>query len=73
MFLTRMGENSKMFITGDVTQIDLPHRRESGLVHALGLLKSIEEIGTMTFTAEDVVRAPLVKKIVRAYENEKQE
>jgi phosphate starvation-inducible protein PhoH and related proteins len=73
MFLTRMGENAKVFITGDTTQIDLPRRVTSGLVHALGLLDSVSEIGKMTLTAEDVVRNPLVRKIVKAYENEEQE
>ena len=71
MFLTRMGENAKVFITGDITQIDLPRRTESGLVHALELLKSIPEIATMKLTADDVIRSPLVKKIVKAYEDEK--
>jgi phosphate starvation-inducible PhoH-like protein len=73
MFLTRMGENSKVFITGDTTQIDLPHRVTSGLVHALTLLDPVNEIGKMMLTAEDVVRNPLVRKIVKAYENEEQE
>ncbi len=71
MFLTRMGENSKMFITGDTSQVDLPHKTTSGLVHALSVLYKIEDIGFMELTAEDVVRNRLVKKIVRAYENEK--
>ncbi len=73
MFLTRMGENAKVFITGDTTQTDLPRRVTSGLVHALRLLESVSEIGKMTLTAEDVVRNPLVRKIVKAYENEEQE
>ena len=72
MFLTRMGENSKMFITGDVTQTDLPHKTPSGLMHSISILYKIEEIGFMELTAEDVVRNRLVKKIVRAYENEEQ-
>ncbi len=70
MFLTRMGERSKMFITGDVTQIDLPRKIRSGLTHALELLSSVEEIGMMRMTESDVVRNPLVRKIVKAYENE---
>lgn len=70
MFLTRMGEGTKVFITGDITQIDLPKRFQSGLVHATNLLSSIKEIGMNRLTAEDVVRNPLVKKIVKAYENE---
>ena len=73
MFLTRMGENSKVFITGDTTQIDLPKKIPSGLIDAIHLLHKIEDIGFMELTADDVVRNPLVKKIVRAYENEKEE
>ena len=72
MFLTRMGENSKVFITGDITQIDLPKKIPSGLLHATGLLQGIQGIGMIRLTAEDVVRNPLVKKIVKAYENEKE-
>jgi len=73
MFLTRMGENAKVFITGDTSQIDLPRRVSSGLVHALKLLDPVNEIGKMILTAEDVVRNPLVRKIVKAYENEENE
>lgn len=73
MFLTRMGENSKVFVTGDPTQIDLPKKTSSGLVHSISILYKIEDIGFMELTADDVVRNRLVKKIVRAYENEKQE
>mgnify|MGYP004594849773 FL=1 len=73
MFLTRTGENSKVFITGDVTQIDLPKRISSGLVQALEILKNIEEISMVELDGEDVVRSPLVKKIVQAYENDKSE
>jgi phosphate starvation-inducible protein PhoH and related proteins len=73
MFLTRMGENAKVFITGDITQTDLPRHVASGLVHALKLLDPVNEIGKMMLTAEDVVRNPLVRKIVKAYENEEQE
>jgi len=72
MFLTRLGENSKMFITGDTTQVDLPHKTPSGLMHSISILYKIEDIGFMELTADDVVRNRLVKKIVRAYENEKQ-
>ena len=71
MFLTRIGENSKIFITGDITQIDLPRNTDSGLAHAIRLLSPIDEIGKMTFAAEDVVRSSLVKRIVKAYEYEK--
>ena len=70
MFLTRMGKNSKVFITGDITQTDLTKKTLSGLAQALSLLDNIEGIGMIYLTAEDVVRNPLVKKIVRAYENE---
>ena len=70
MFLTRMGENSKVFITGDPTQIDLPKKTQSGLVHSMEILYKIEDIGFMQLTSDDVVRNRLVKKIVRAYENE---
>ncbi|MBO5138000.1 MAG: PhoH family protein [Spirochaetaceae bacterium] len=70
MFLTRMGEGSKVFVTGDITQIDLPSRIPSGLVHAVRILGSISDIGTVAFDSTDVVRNPLVKKIIQAYENE---
>ncbi|WP_027727783.1 PhoH family protein [Treponema sp. C6A8] len=72
MFLTRMGDNSKVFVTGDPTQIDLPHKTPSGLMHSIQILYKIEDIGFMELTAEDVVRNYLVKQIVKAYENEKQ-
>ena len=70
MFLTRMGDGSKMVITADVTQIDLPEGKKSGLKHAISILKNIEGIETVTLTAKDVVRHPLVMEIVRAYERE---
>lgn len=70
MFLTRMGENSKVFITGDVTQVDLPKRYTSGLVHALKILRGIPEISIVELDGSDVVRSSLVRKIVEAYENE---
>lgn len=70
MFLTRMGENSKVFVTGDETQVDLPKKVSSGLKHAVSLLEGIEEIAVNRLGAEDVVRNPLVQKIVKAYENE---
>ncbi len=73
MFLTRMGEGAKVFITGDVTQIDLPKKIPSGLIQAVRILSSINEIGIMELTSEDVVRHPLVKKIVKAYERESNE
>ncbi len=71
MFLTRLGEGSKAIITGDITQIDLPGRNVSGLVHAAEILTSIEGIHFTYFTSRDVVRNPLVRKIVDAYEREK--
>ena len=70
MFLTRMGENAKVFITGDITQIDLPKRQESGLLHALRILDGIGEIGMVRLDGSDVVRSSLVRKIVQAYEKE---
>lgn len=68
MFLTRLGENSKMIITGDPTQVDLPRGEKSGLVEALHLLSDVEGIHTTRFTDKDVVRHALVARIVRAYE-----
>ena len=70
MFLTRIGFGSKAVVTGDVTQVDLPHDKVSGLRHAMHLLENIKGIGVTLFDADDVVRHPLVKKIVIAYENE---
>lgn len=69
MFLTRMGINSKLCITGDITQIDLPMPNESGLLHIKHLLKGIKGIKFVELTEEDIVRHPLVKEIVKAYEN----
>jgi hypothetical protein len=68
MFLTRLGFNSKMVITGDVTQIDLPDPRKSGLIEAVKVLKNIKDIGINYFTEKDVVRHKLVQDIVKAYE-----
>jgi phosphate starvation-inducible PhoH-like protein len=68
MFLTRLGENSRMIVTGDPSQIDLPPGQVSGLVEATQLLKNVEGIGIATFGAEDVVRHELVAKIVAAYD-----
>ena len=68
MFLTRMGMGSKMIITGDVTQIDLPAGKRSGLVEALEVLKGVDDIGIVTLTHRDVVRHELVQAIVKAYE-----
>ncbi len=69
MFLTRIGFGSKAVVTGDITQIDLPNNTHSGLVHAVGILKDVEGIATCRFTHRDVVRHPLVKRIVLAYDN----
>ena len=71
MFLTRLGFNSKMIVTGDVTQIDLPKGVPSGLKHALSVLEPVPDIAKIYFTREDIVRHPLVGKIVDAYEQEK--
>jgi phosphate starvation-inducible PhoH-like protein len=68
MFLTRLGENSKMIVTGDPSQIDLPPGQVSGLVEATGLLRGVEGIAQVRFTAADVVRHPLVGRIVEAYD-----
>ena len=71
MFLTRLGEGSKMVITGDPSQTDLPVRVDSGLVHAIRILENVPEVAVVTLEMRDVVRNPLVKKIVQAYEQEK--
>jgi phosphate starvation-inducible PhoH-like protein len=68
MFVTRMGFNAKMVITGDITQIDLPNARRSGLLEAIDVLKPVEGIFFNFFTEEDVVRHHLVQRIVRAYD-----
>jgi len=68
MFLTRLGFNSKMVVTGDVTQVDLPEGKRSGLVDAVKILKNINGITTVKFTEKDVVRHRLVQDIIKAYE-----
>jgi phosphate starvation-inducible PhoH-like protein len=68
MFLTRMGNNSKIIVTGDVTQVDLPHHARSGLIDAIRRLRGIEGIGLVHLSEKDIVRHPLVQQIVRAYE-----
>ena len=68
MFVTRLGFNSKAVITGDITQIDLPNARKSGLVEAAEILKSVEGVSFNYFTEEDVVRHHLVQRIIRAYD-----
>jgi len=70
MFLTRLGMNGKMIITGDVTQIDLPRSTPSGLVHALRVLKNVEGIGKVEFSKKDIVRHRLVQRIVEAYQRD---
>jgi len=68
MFLTRLGENSRMIVTGDPSQVDLPPGQTSGLADAVRLLSSIEGVGHVAFTAQDVVRHDLVARIVEAYD-----
>ena len=68
MFLTRMGRGTKMIITGDMTQIDLPHSQKSGLIEALHILSDVEGIGIVTLTQKDIVRHKLVTRIVDAYD-----
>ena len=70
MFLTRLGDGSKMVVTGDLTQTDLPDGKTSGLKQAVAILKGVEDIAVCKLTERDVVRHPLVMKIVRAYEHE---
>jgi phosphate starvation-inducible PhoH-like protein len=70
MFLTRIGFGSKAVVTGDITQVDLPREKTSGLRHALKVLSDIEGIGVTQFHKGDIVRHPLVKKIVHAYEED---
>lgn len=69
MFLTRLGENGRMVVTGDPSQIDLPKGQQSGLVEALRLLRKVKGVEVVTFKAEDVVRHPLVQRIVEAYDS----
>ena len=71
MFLTRLGFNSKMIITGDITQIDLPSNQGSGLVEATNILKKIKGIDIVHFIQDDVMRHPLVSKIIERYEENK--
>ena len=68
MFLTRIGFDSKAVITGDSTQVDLPDKQHSGLIDAKKILKQVEGIEFCSFSKEDVVRHPLVQKIIHAYE-----
>jgi len=68
MFLTRFGEGSKVIVTGDVTQIDLPSDKRSGLIHAANVLKGVEGLKVINLTHKDVVRHEMVQKIILAYE-----
>ena len=68
MFLTRIGENSKLVVNGDPSQIDLPNKNQSGLIEAQNILKGIKEIGVIIFDHQDVIKHPLVTKIVEAYQ-----
>jgi len=69
MFLTRLGDGARMIITGDITQIDLPRRRDSGMVHALDVLEGVGQVGVSRLTSADVVRHPLVAEIIEAYQS----
>lgn len=73
MFLTRLGENSTAIITGDITQIDLPNRKTSGLVHASKILKGVKGIGFVEFRSTDVVRSRIVQRIIDAYDKEERQ
>jgi len=68
MVLTRLGEGARMAVTGDPTQIDLVNPTDSGLAHAVSLLEGVKGVGVNRFTVEDVVRHPMVERIVRAYD-----
>jgi len=70
MFLTRIGEGARAVVTGDITQVDLPRRGDSGLLHAVSVLSAVEGLHFAYLHTADVVRNPLVKKIIQAYENE---
>ena len=70
MVLTRLGEGSRMAVTGDPTQVDLPNRADSGLAHAVSILDGVKGVAVARFKAEDVVRHPLVERIVRAYDGD---
>ena len=68
MFLTRMGSNAKFIVTGDASQVDLPRKEDSGLLKGISMLEGIKGIATIRFTNEDIVRHPLVTKIVKAFD-----
>ena len=71
MFLTRMGHGSKIIVTGDITQVDLPRQTRSGLIDAVHRLRDVDMIGIVYLSELDIVRHPLVQKIVAAYEDDK--
>lgn len=71
MFLTRMGPNAKFIVTGDASQVDLPHKEDSGLLKGISLLKDIKGVSTICFSNEDIVRHPLVSRIVKAFEEQR--
>ena len=73
MFLTRLGKDSQMVITGDLSQIDLPEQNKSGLLDAINVTKKLKEIEHINFSEKDVVRHPLVTKIVKSYNERKQD
>ncbi|HDP80436.1 MAG TPA: PhoH family protein, partial [Spirochaetes bacterium] len=70
MFLTRMGNSSKIVVSGDATQIDIEKPKKSGLLHAMKILKEVDEISIIHFGKEDICRHPVVEKIVAAYEKD---
>lgn len=70
MFLTRMGRSAKFIVTGDVTQIDLPRKSDSGLVRVMDMLRRVKGIGIVEFDSRDIIRHPLVKEIVKAFDKE---
>ena len=73
MFLTRMGPNAKFIVTGDASQVDLPNKEDSGLLKGIDLLRDIKGISTIFFSNEDIVRHPLVGKIVKAFDKRRKE
>ena len=70
MFLTRMGRDAKFIVTGDASQVDLPNKSDSGLLRGMKLVEGIKGIACITFTNADIVRHPLVTKIVKAFDGE---
>jgi phosphate starvation-inducible protein PhoH and related proteins len=72
MFLTRLGENTQAVVTGDITQVDLPRRHSSGLVHALRILQDVEDVAISYLNHEDVVRSQLVQRIIQAYDDHRE-